>query len=396
MTSLRGAAVLALVVLTADRAMARTQSRLSSASQKAIERGARAAAEDIVRAGGALGAVVAVKLREEGRQVATAGFVERERQTPIDAQRHFQIGSLTKMFTAAATLRLLKDGALRLDERIKGRVSGYAGGAEVTIRQLLNHTSGIGDAVELFWPAKIYPTNRFTFDELLTISRLQGQQYPPGARFKYNETGMNILGRITELESGGTLAEFLRRRITGPLGMRDTYSGTGERWPGAKMARAYFNPAGSDSAIETTTQGDFNLSWAFAAGDMISTADDLLKWGRALLDPANPVGISLRDLTAEPIARQTPGPDTGYGFGIAEHSLAGRTVWGHGGHVYGYLSFFIVDPVADIEIVILTNLDGDPKVNPSDVYSRRILPAATALLHLTIGVDAARDPRDPR
>jgi len=393
MMRLRAPAALALAALIAKPASLPAQSRVGDTGKKLIESASQAAAEDIVRPGGALGAVVAVELPGAGRHFATAGFVERERRTPIDPRRHFQVGSLTKMFTAAATLRLVKDGALRLDERIKGRVSGYAGGAEVTIRQLLNHTSGIGDAVELFWPVRIYPTNRFTFDELLTISLLRGEQYPPGARFKYNETGMNILGRIVELESGGTLAQFLRRRITGPLGMRDTYSGTGERWPEANMARAYFNPAGSDSVIETTTQGDYNLSWAFAAGDVISTADDLLKWGGALLDPANPAGVSLQDLTAERVARETLGPDTGYGFGIAEQSLGGRRVWGHGGHVYGYLSFFIVDPATGIKIVVLTNLDGDPKINPSGVYSSRILPAATALLHLAIGVGAAAEAR---
>ena len=141
----------------------------------------------------------------------SSGHTDNTRTTLVTPEHSFQIASLTKMFTAAGVLRLIKDGKLSLPDRVSDDYDAYVGDGNITVEQLLSHTSGIADGIYVFFRTGIYPTHRYTLEDMIVLSRVEGgQQFEPGSQFKYNEVGVGILGRLIEMKSGTSRAEFLR------------------------------------------------------------------------------------------------------------------------------------------------------------------------------------------
>ena len=344
-----------------------------------IEQRLQLALEDLVDLG-ALGTAAGLALPTGQRIVIAAGYADRGRTEPLTPGHGFQIASNTKMFTAAAILLLEKDGKLDLQDKVSDYVPGYIGGKRVRIRHLLTHTSGIADGIVFLDFGQPYPTERFSLEDILTLSKLKGQQFEPGERFEYNDTGFDILGRIIELASGQSRARFLRERILGPLRMTNTYVGEYETWPEGFMARGYYTNPGSSTLIETSYPKD--LAWAGAAGDMTSTVDDLLAWTRVLVKADNPTGLTLDDFRREIVEQRGP-LMTGYGYGIYRFSNLGQEAWGHGGVIHGYLSFVHADPVSGVSFVILTSLDGRPGRTTRDIHAamKSIIALAFQLSH---------------
>lgn len=347
----------------------------------------QAVADDLIRRG-SLGAVLIVNIPEICRIPIAAGHVDRQRTIPMDTNRGFQIGSITKMFASAAVQLLAKAGKLDLDDLVSKYVTGFAGSEQVTIRHLLTHTSGIGDGQLYVDNPRPYPKIRFTLEDFLFLSQLQGQQFEPGEGFTYNNMAFVILSRIAEIVSGQSRVEFLRQRILEPLGMTDTYVGEAESWPYDLMARGYYPNPESPGVFETT--GPMDLSVASAAGDMISTGDDLVTWMDALGTEGNPMGLTVEDFRESPAKWKTnDGADsqemvTDYGFGIMRMSLAGRGVWGHSGGIHGYKTMAYLDPQSRITFAILSNYDGEPL---SDEESGREVMQTAAVAVLQVALD---------
>ena len=303
---------------------------------------------------GTLGAVLAIQTPRRPAISVTSGYADASKTTRMDAARAFQVGSQTKMFTAAAILLLAKDGRLKLDDPVARFIPEATDSAGVTIRHLLTHTSGVGDGIDLF--AADPPRSHYRFDDLLLLSRAYGPQFAPGTRWKYNNTAYDMLGRIIEVASGESRSAFVRRRLLAPLDMKDTYIGTEEDWSAARSASGYVWSEKSGSVVDMTRPPD--LTWAAAAGDMISDADDLLKWSAALVSGRSPVALTLEDFTANAVATGLPDALVEYGNGLGGFSLAGRRAWGHGDFIHGYITFSVFDPDTQTAVVVLASLAG--------------------------------------
>jgi len=209
-----------------------------------------------------------------------------------------------------------------------------------------------------------YTRGHFTLDDFLVLARIPGKQFDPGEGFEYNNMAFYALGNIVEQVSGQKLNDFLRARVFGPLGMDDTYVGTYETWPYDFMARGYFQNAGEAEVIETT--GPIDLSLAGPAGDMISTADDLLTWLGAIEESYDPVGLSLDDFTADAVewkanrTRPSYRAYLAYGRGFMKGSMAGEIIWGHGGGIHGYSSLAFIHPESGVRFAMASTRDADP------------------------------------
>ncbi len=305
---------------------------------------------------GVLGAVLAIDTPGRRAITITSGYSNAGQTAPMEVSRAFQVGSQSKMFTAAAILLLAKDGRLTLDDPVARFIPEASDTEGVTIRHLLTHTSGVGDGIDLFDSISERPRGHYRFDDLLLLSRTYGRQFAPGAQWKYNNTGYDMLGRIIEVASGQSRSVFLRRRVLVPLGMHETFIGSEEDWSGVSVASGYVWSEKSERVIDMTRPAD--LTWAAAAGDMVSNAADMLKWMSSLVAERSPVSLSLVDFTATAVPTGLQDSLVEYGNGLGGFSIAGRRVWGHGGFIHGYISFSAVDPTTHKQVVLLASLAG--------------------------------------
>jgi D-alanyl-D-alanine carboxypeptidase len=306
---------------------------------------------------GALGSVLSVTGAGKEPLTAEAGYADIERTGKITAHHLFQIGSQTKMFTAAALILLQEQGALDLDDLVAKYVEGTPRATELTIRQLLLHTGGIGDGIKYFDPPLgTRPEFQVTFDNHLFLGRVAGEKFAPGQGWEYNNLGFVILGRVVESASGISLDRFIRNSILQPLGMDDTYFGSLEEYPERRMAHGYFIDTKGGEIVDTTMP---DLSWASSAGDMVSSPGDMRKWAQALLDEDNAIGISLGHFIADAV----PVPDRGnlqqYGLGMMCLDVRGKPLWGHGGFIHGYVTLTLVEPSSGTIVQVMTNLGGE-------------------------------------
>jgi D-alanyl-D-alanine carboxypeptidase len=237
------------------------------------------------------GVVVAI-WTPSGRFVTATGFADLATRRRLKTDMQFKIASQTKTFTANLILQLVGEGKVTLDDRISKWIAGVPNGHRITIRQILNHTSGLGDGFSL--PAiQAKLATGCTVDELLTIEATAPPVAAPGATWSYSNYGYNLLGRVVELATGQDLSTAIRRRIAIPLGLRRTRlpaSGTGLTAP---FTRGYGTgevfPTQAPKVSDDATDLPGSCLWAH--GGMVSTLSDMRIWSRApatgaLLKPA--------------------------------------------------------------------------------------------------------------
>lgn len=271
------------------------------------------------------------------------GLADREAGTPVALDTKFRIGSMNKMFTAVATLQLVQAGKLSLDGTVGQYLPGYpnAGVAQATIRQLLTHTGGTGD---IFGPE--FDQHRLslrTHDDYVRLYGTREPMHPAGQEQRYSNYGFVLLGAIIERVSGESYHDYVANHVFAPAGMRDTGSEP-ETVSVPGRAHGYMRKDGAwIDAGET-------LPWrGTAAGGGYSTANDLLKFARALqagtlLSPA---------LLVEATGRQV----SGYGYGFASGEDEGFAYHGHGGGAAGMNAELRVYPALGRVVVGVSNLD---------------------------------------
>jgi D-alanyl-D-alanine carboxypeptidase len=276
------------------------------------------------------------------------GYQDMERSAPLTGTELFAIASQSKMFTAAMVLRLANDGVIALNDPVARYVGGIPAVDETaTIEQFLNHTSGIGNFIHAMTTLP-YPWPRMSYDDLMALARIQGRQFPAGARLDYNNTDVVVLARLCELVAGEPMSDLLRRYLFAPLAMNDTYVAAGADWPRTRMARGYYLPSqGYDGPpIDVTTLPDFSI--ASAAGNVVSSLPDMLRWARSLLDSGASTGISITNVAASVTKSRDLEPSwffpRAYGRGVECWPWAGRAFWGHRGSFFGYHSGTFLDP----------------------------------------------------
>lgn len=270
-----------------------------------------------------------------------AGVANLSTKKPMETDFRFRIGSVTKTFTATVVLQLAGENRLNLDDSIEkwlpGVIQGNGyNGKQITIRQILNHTSGIAE-YSRFKGADFMDTKKsYTAEEIVKMGISLPPDFVPGKGWSYSNTGYVLLGILIEKVTGNSYAEEIENRIIEPLELSDTFlPGNSSVIPGTKHARGYSQP---DEASEIKDVTYYNPSAGSSAGDMISTADDLNKFFSSLLGGKLLKKQQLKQmLTTVPTGRA--GMD-GWGLGIFETKLPnGVSIWGHTGGILGFSTF---------------------------------------------------------
>ncbi|WP_201438706.1 serine hydrolase domain-containing protein [Saccharothrix sp. 6-C] len=326
--------------------------------------------EALVADGSLPGALVSVRNRDGRVTNYTAGVGDLRTRSKVPTDGYVRIASSTKMFTAVAILQLADEGKLALDDTVEkflpGVVRGTGAGAAVdgrtiTVRQLLNHTSGMTTEMPLM-PRGILPIKDRYFDarELLDAALTQAPTYGPGQdrAWGYSNAGYVLLGLVAQKVAGRPFAEVVTERIINPIGLKETYyPGPGDRDIRSPHPQGYL-PARDDTGKPTGDLVDitrFDPSIAGAAGQMIATPSDVNKFlvalqGGRLLKP-NRLAEMRQTVSA-------PGFPEGwrYGLGTIEMKLScGITAYGHGGDADGFQTRTAITPEGRAVTVAVTN-----------------------------------------
>ena len=309
-----------------------------------------AAIDQAMKAVNVPGAIVGV-WAPEGSYVRSFGVADTATGTPMKTDFYSRIGSVTKTFTVTGVLQLADQDKLGLDEPIAKFIDGVPKGDQITLRQLARMQSGLFNYTETkpFQDAIFAdPRRHFTPQELLGFAFTEPNTFPPGEGFEYCNTNTILLGLVVEKVSGQPLHDYIRDHISTPLGMSDTIFPTDNTFP-EPHAQGY--TIQTANATETTAT-DWDPSWGWAAGAMISTLEDMHIWAPAL--------ATGKLLTPQMQAQRlqtvgAPGlpPQDGYGLGI--FNLAGWV--GHNGSLPGYQTVAVYLPEKQTTMVILTNTD---------------------------------------
>jgi D-alanyl-D-alanine carboxypeptidase len=275
-----------------------------------------------------------------GRWIGTSGVANLETQQPMPRHPAYRIGSITKTFTATVVLQLVAERKVELDAPIERylpgliRQNGYDG-RRITVRQLLQHTSGLPDYTETL--ADDLDSWRFRHAEPSELIAIALGMPPPDQPWHYSTTNYIVAGLLVEHVTGNSFDRELERRIIRPLHLRDTY------WPGDEVTirgihpRGYY-PVEENGSIVLKDFTELNPTWAGAGGAVISTNADLNRYFDALLSgrllPRKELAEMRRTVEADP-DRTWPGAR--YGLGLISTPLScGGLSWGHAGTTPGF------------------------------------------------------------
>jgi D-alanyl-D-alanine carboxypeptidase len=297
--------------------------------------------------------------------LAASGTGLRDAGTPVTADAQFRIASITKPFVATVVLQLAQEGRLRLDDRLSRYLPTFPGAERITLRHLLNHTSGVPDfeLADRFGETLLADRQRrWRTTEILALVTGIRPDFAPGARYSYSNTGYVLLGEVIRAVTGVTWAAEVRRRIIDPLHLRHTYVAGAEPVPGGVLPGYYdADNDGDQENIETGRSWPSLETAEGPAGAIVSTAADLAVFGGALFRGRLLAPASLRQMVADgPHHPRT----SNYGLGVEITRPDYRTtVWGHGGALPGFRSALWYVPQRDVVIVVLAN---DWRANPQD------------------------------
>jgi len=330
---------------------------------------------------GGPGAAVAIGQRGEVIHAKGYGLANVEWGIPIGLDTVFRIGSVTKQFTAAAILRLAEAGKLEIDDPIERHLPDYpVAGRRVTVRHLLNHTSGVKSYTGLpnFFPE--LSQKQLPLTEMIAVFKDLPPDFQPGEKFLYNNSGYLLLGAIIEAVSGQDYATHLAETFFSPLGMPSTRY-LDDRPITPKRA------AGYELGPELVNAAPLAMSWPHAAGALGSTVTDLLRWDAALhggevLSPASYAAM----ITPTTL---NDGSEAQYGFGLGLGRYRDLSNIAHGGGINGFVCGLAHWPDADLTVALLSNIVTFPVEQAMHGLARRALDLPD-VERTPVALDAAR------
>ncbi|GAA4069353.1 serine hydrolase domain-containing protein [Actinomadura miaoliensis] len=336
---------------------------------------------------------IVTELRDGQRAwFGSAGVSDTRTGRKRQQQERFRIGSATKAFTATVVLKLVAEGRLSLDDTLDTWLPGLFDGtgydaSKITIRQLLNQTSGIyayTNDEEFFakgkgeaWFEHRYET--YTPQQLVKIALAHPPTGEPGEHFRYSNTNYILAAMIVEKATGRTFEQELTRTVIRPLGLTGTsLPGTDPRIPGPHPVH-YSVLFSQDPQPEIYDATEMNQSVAWTAGGIISTTTDLNRFFTALLGGHILPAAQLREmLTTVPTDGSGWIPGTRYGLGVFEQKLpCGVSVWGNGGATYGSWTYAMGSRDGWHRVASQVNGDWTPLSTFTDVLSAEFCPATT-------------------
>ncbi len=290
---------------------------------------------------------LSIAIVRDGKTVVSKGYglADIGRGIPATEDTVYRIGSVTKQFTAAAVLQLVEAGRLRLDDDLAPLLPDFpTQGRHVTVRHLLNHTSGIKNHTELEGGHGEPGTTRQAVVDLIAA---QPFDFEPGEKRRYSNSGYVLLGLVIEKVTGASYASYLEGHVFEPLGLRRT-SYCPDRTDGPGQARGYVVADG-----KLVDAPAFEMAVPFAAAGLCSTVGDLLSWSTALRDGRVISEASYQQMTTP--TELADGTTVPYGFGLAIGPLQGHAAEFDYGVINGFMSSLNYFPYASVSVAILAN-----------------------------------------
>ena len=343
-----------------------TVSLSSVAADEKLDQLVAEIAEGEIEAGRAIGMTIGVARGDETLHLKGYGLADIENSVAASENSVYRIGSITKMFTAVAILLLVEEDKLSLDDPLTKFLPDYPGpGGHATVRQLLQHTSGIFSFTDR-------PNHRgnqrndMTLEEITASFRDQPLHFEPGEKYRYCNSGYLLLGMIIEKVSKISYEDFLREEIVDPheIGFV-VYDRHRKIIPHRARGYGAWGDSKFNAAFVSMTQ-------PFAAGALASDADSLLRWSKALMRNEVLQPESFEKMTTP--GKLNNGKRTRYGFGCQVETLKGQRVIRHGGGIPGFVTELAFFPETELSVVVLTNTTSTRPRALADRIARSLLP----------------------
>ena len=283
------------------------------------------------------------------------GFADIDKRFLITRNTVFKIGSITKSYTALAILRLVEEGRIELDSPISAHLSGLDSPlADVTVRQLLTHTSGVANYTSLPGAMQVVMREQNSREDILSLFKDLPLEFDPGSAFGYSNSGYYLLGLLIEAATGDDFFEHVETHVLDALGLESTYVGD---FPtsSANKAHGYFPSPGGFSGSPVLAR-----LTPFSAGAFEATASDLVKFQRAVF---HATAISDDLLSSVTNTGEFPSGHK-HNYALGAHYVGvfhGRERVHHSGEIPGFTSQYEYFPDDDITIAVLINADGAPQ-----------------------------------
>jgi CubicO group peptidase (beta-lactamase class C family) len=354
---------LATLILACSCAGANAQTQLPAEMQQKIDK----VSTDALAKTGVPSASVAVVRDGQIAYRHAYGNARLDSATLAKPAMRYSIGSISKEFTAAAVLLLQEVGKLSLNDKVGRFIPGLTRANEVTIRQLLSHTSGYEDywPQDYLMPLMLQPV---TAQKILDTWASKPLDFEPGTKWQYSNTNYVIAGLIVEKASGEPLLQFLQQKVFTPLNMKSV-ADTDKAKLGDTDPTGYQRYAlGPPHPAPKEGSG-----WLFAAGELAMPAEDLAKWDVSIINQKLMKPASYREFETEILLKN--GLGTRYGLGVNVSSEFGHRSLSHGGEVMGFTSENVIFPDERVAVVVLTNQDAS---DASGAIARGIAPLLLA------------------
>jgi CubicO group peptidase (beta-lactamase class C family) len=316
----------------------------------------------IARSYPADGPGAAVIVTERGKTVYARGqgMADIAAGKPITPATVFRLGSITKQFSAAVLMQLVQEGKVALDDPLSKYLPDYPQGQGITIRQLLNHSSGVQSYTGIAgWMVEKNTSRALTTDELIAEFKDLPPPSKPGERWDYNNSGYVLVGAVIEKVTGKPWHQAVEERIAAPLNLSTIRFGETRL---AGMAQGY---TGGESGPKLAQKIHMNVP--HAAGGLIGTVGDLAAWAHALHHGKVVNASSYAAMTTP--TKTSDGKETPYGFGLGMDEVRGRKLIGHNGGIFGFSTESMYFPEQDMFVAVFANSD-DPATSPGVTAQR--------------------------
>ncbi|HVF90156.1 MAG TPA: serine hydrolase [Blastocatellia bacterium] len=305
----------------------------------------------------------AVMVIRDGKVIHKKGYglANVEAGTPIDTNTVFDLASVSKQFTAMAVMILAERGKLSYDDPLTKFFPEFpAYASKITVRHLLNHTSGLPDymaSFEKLGKKDFEPTSK---DAIKMLSEMPEPRFAPGDKWEYSNSGYMVLAQIVEKASGMGFASFMKKNIFDPLGMNNTLIADESRPKIADRAISYAPQAEGFKNIDYTP-----LNLIFGDGNVNTSVEDMYRWDQALYTEKLVKQATLKQAFTP--AKLNDGSPTKYGFGWSIGDVNGLQVLAHGGAWVGFRTYIIRFPGERFTVIVLSNF---ARFNPEAVSKR--------------------------
>jgi len=321
---------------------------------------------------------LSISLMRAGKLIYSKGFgwANLETKTPVTPTSVFRIASNTKQFTAAAVMLLQEEGKLSVDDKLDKFFPDFPRGTEVSLRQVLTHTAGLGNYTRVKPPREFFQIARRDYDPDALYAAMKKTDplylFEPGTNWEYVNTGYVLLGLLVQKVAGEPFGAYLKRRLFDPAGMRDTALDDTTPVVPNRVSGYSAHPR---STTDFDNASYISMTYVGGAGAIRSTTDDLCRWRAALFGGRLVSPASLKEMTTPARLKDGSLPMTGppsarrhvnYGFGLIISTMEGRPCIRHTGHINGFQSELRTFPDEQITYAFLSNIDNFDSHRPRE------------------------------